>query len=186
MVDPQRRTFFRRVVRIASAAAGTVAVALLPAACASDPTTGYSMRSTFREDVQTIALPIFVNNTFDRDVQFELADALIKEVQGRTPWAIANSAQADTILIGTISNVQITRIAKSRTTGLAEQDTLSLTVDFEWRDQRTGTTILRRQGFSASGLFVPTITGKEVIELGRWAAIQQLAADIVGTLRTDW
>ncbi|HMN95745.1 MAG TPA: LPS assembly lipoprotein LptE [Phycisphaerales bacterium] len=181
-----RGTAGRRACAVGAVLIGGLACALIPAGCASDPTQGYSLRSTFGDDIESIALPIFVNNTFVRNVQFELADALVKEVQGRTPWRVDSSARANTILLGTITDVQIRRIAKSRSTGLAEQDTLTITVDFEWRDQRTGTPIVKRQGFSASGLFVPTITGKEYIELGEWAAIQQLATDIVGAMRTNW
>lgn len=169
-----------------SLAALLATVALAGSGCNSDPTTGYSTDDTFRSDVRTISLPIFVNATYVEDVQFELADALVKEVEATTPWKLASGATADTVLSGRIVNVEIKRIAKSPTTGLAEQDTVTIVVDFEWRDQRTGTTLVRRERFAASGLFVPTRTSAEPIEFGRWAAVEALARDIVGELRSDW
>lgn len=155
--------------------------------CATDPTKGYSMAETYREDVRTIAVPIFSNATFVRDVQFDLADALVKELETQTPWkVIGSTGTADTLLRGTITSVTINRLSKSRTTGLAEEDTYSISVDFEWRDQRTGKTLVERKSFSGSGLFVPTLQSNEPIETGRAGAVQVLARDIVGSLRTDW
>jgi hypothetical protein len=155
-------------------------------ACKSDPTLGYSTEETFNRQVSTVAVPIFTNTTFVRDVQFELADTLTKEILNRTPWRIASSTEADTILVGTITAVELRRIAKSPTTGLAEQDTYSIVLDFEWRDQRTGQTLLKRTGFSTSGLFVPTITSNDPIDFGRWNAVQSTARDIVDLMRNDW
>lgn len=154
--------------------------------CQSDPTKGYSTQETFNRGIQTVAVPIFGNTTFVRDVQFDLADALTKEILARTPWRIASSTQADTILVGTITSVEIRRLAKSPTTGLAEQDTYTIVLDFEWRDQRSGQTLAKRTGFSTSGLFVPTITSNTPIDFGRWNAVQSTVRDIVDLMRSEW
>lgn len=175
------RPWLTLVVRIL----GGFALATL-SACASDPTQGYAWESTYASNVRTVAVPIFVNKTFWRDVQFELADTLIKQIEATTPWKVVDGANSDTLLTGTITNVNVTRLAKSPTTGLAEQDVYSITVDFEWRDQRTGRAIVQRKAFTADGLFVPTITSNSPIDIGRFAAVEQMAADIVATLRTEW
>ncbi len=184
------RNPFRRLRRTLARVGFAMFAAAIPigfAGCASDPTAGYSMQETFREDIRTIAVPIFTNTTFYRDVQYELADALIKQIESQTPWKVVGSqGKADTLLRGTITDVSIRRLSKSPTTGLAEEDTLTITVNFEWRDQRTGETLVERRAFAGSGLFVPTITSNEPIELGRAAAVQVLANDIVGSMRTTW
>ena len=166
--------------------ATALASMLATGACQSDPTKGYSTKETFATDVRTVSVPIFANNTYMRDVQFELADALTKEIMATTPWRIASGAQADTVLQGTITSVDLKRIAKSPTTGLAEQDTYTIVIDFEWRDQRTGRTLVKRTGFSTSGLFIPTITSNDPIEFGRWNAVEAAARDIVDTMRSEW
>jgi len=155
-------------------------------ACKSDPSLGYSTQETYSRQISTVAVPIFTNSTFVRDVQFELADTLTKEILNRTPWRIASATEADTILVGTITAVELRRIAKSPTTGLAEQDTYSIVLDFEWRDQRSGQTLVKRTGFSTSGLFVPTITSNDPIDFGRWNAVQSTAQEIVDLMRNDW
>ena len=178
----------KAVVAMSRAACASIALAALSlvAGCASDPTQGYAWEGTYASNVHTVAVPIFDNKTYWRDVQFELADALIKQIEATTPWKVVDSANSDTLLKGTITNVNLTRLAKSPTTGLAEQDVYSITVDFEWRDQRSGRTLVARRAFTANGLFVPTITSNGPIEIGRFAAVETLAGDIVNTLRTDW
>jgi len=154
--------------------------------CASDPTKGYSLQSTYRTDVRTVMVPIFENKTFERDLQFELADALIKEIEATTPWKVASGRTADTALEGSITEVSLRQLSRSRTTGLTQEGVVSLTVTFEWRDLRTGQPIVRRESFTASGLFHPSQGVGEPIEIGRYAAIQALARDIVSELRSPW
>ena len=159
---------------------------LLPSGCASDPTVGYALQPPFSEDVRTVSVPIFANRTLNRDLQFELTDALIKEIEATTPWKVTSGRNADSILTGTITDVRLRQLSKSRRTGLTEEGVVSLTVDFEWRDLRTGRSIVERRSFTASGLFLPSAPAGEPIEIGQYAAIQALAKDIVGELRSPW
>ena len=163
-----------------------LALALPVAGCASDPTQGYSAVSTFPESISTVAVEIFDNRTFDRDLQFELADALIKEIEARTPYKVTSTARADTILTGRIRGVERDQLSKSRLTGLSEEVTVSVTIDFQWRDVRTGEPLLERESFAAHGLFVPSRPSGEPIELGEFAVVQRLARDIVSEMQADW
>ena len=99
-----------------------VLVALASNGCATDPTQGYSAMSTFRDDVTAIAVPIFVNDGFQRNVEFLLTDAVIKEIQARTPYTISSSARADSILLGRITETRLQQLSKSRVTGLSEEE----------------------------------------------------------------
>ena len=161
-------------------------LAALVAGCASDPTTGYVADSPFPADVRTIAVPILENGTLVRDIEFELTDALIKEIQARTPYAIADTGQADTVLVGQVRHVELDQLSKSRQTGLGEEVILAVTIDFQWRDQRTGRSLVERASFTGHSLFVPSTPTGERIELGRMAVVQQLARDIVDEMRTAW
>lgn len=156
------------------------------AGCASDPTQGYSAASLYPQDVATVAVPIFENDTFHRDVEFELTDALIKEIEARTPYTVAPRSRADTILAGQIREVELDQLSKSRFTGLAEEVVVRVTIDFEWRDMRSDVTRVERRSFAGNGLFVPSAPTGERIEVGRTAAIQQLARDIVDEMQAAW
>ena len=163
----------------------TAAMSLL-SGCASDPTLGYSSESTFPKDVATVAVPIFDNTTLARDVEYDLTDALIKEVQARTPYQIVGRGRADTELLGRITDVTLDQISKSRITGLGEEVILSVTIDFQWKDLRSDRTIVERKAFTGNALFVPSTPSGESMEIGRFAVVQRLARDIVAEMRSDW
>lgn len=154
--------------------------------CAADPTQGYSAATTFSKDVSTVAVEIFENSTFERDIEFELTDALIKEIQSRTPYRVTGAARADSILTGRIHRIERDQLSKSRVTGLSEEVILSVTIDFQWKDQRTGRSLVERREFSANALFVPSAPSSERIELSEFAAVQRLARDIVTEMQADW
>ena len=84
------------------------------------------------------------------------------------------------------TQVDLEQLSKSRFTGLSEEVIVSVTIDFEWLDQRNGTTLVARRAFTGTGLFVPSQPTAEPIELGRFAAVQQLARDIVSELQAEW
>jgi hypothetical protein len=172
----------------ATAASGLVLCAALGQAsgCASDPARGYVAASAFPADISSVAVPIFENETFHREVEFELADALVKEIERRTPYKVTAAARADSILVGTIRSVELRPLSRSRQTGLGEEVLLSVTVDFRWSDRRTDAVLAERRSFTAQGLFVPSRPSREPIEVGSFSAAEQLARDIVDAMQSRW
>lgn len=154
--------------------------------CAADPRSGYSAHDVWSDDIATVNVPIFENETFDRNLEFELTDALIKEIESRTPFKVAPLNRADSRLTGRIVTVEREQMSRSRRTGLGEEAIVSVTLDFEWTDLRTGRTLVRRESFTGHGLFVPSEPAGEPIELGQVAAVQKLARDIVSEMRAPW
>lgn len=163
-----------------------VAAVLVSAGCATDPSAGYSSESVYSDSIQTIAVPIFENDTYFRDVQFDLTDAIIKELESRTPYRLASQAKADSILIGHIRKVELDQISKSRFTGLGEEVLYGVTIDFQWMDLRTDQTLVEQRSFTSYGLFVPSTPTGERKEIGRFSAVQQLASDVVDELQSAW
>src|SRR5437868_4787436 len=45
------------------------------------PSSGYKWRSLYREDIQTVAVPIFQNKDFHRGIEFSLTRAVIKQLE---------------------------------------------------------------------------------------------------------
>jgi len=155
-------------------------------ACSSDPSRGYAFASSFQSDIRTVHVPIFENPTFARGLEIELTDAIIKEIQRTTPWTVAASDSAQTQLTGKINDAQLRRLSTGRDSGLAQELAYSITVEFEWKDARTGKVLVARTNFAASDTFVPAQGLNERIETGQHGAIQRLARDIVGELRSNW
>jgi hypothetical protein len=173
----------------ASACIGGVVLCLfftLLAGCAFDPARGYAAMGVFPADIATVAVPIFENDTFHRDIEFELADALIKEIERRTPYKVTPASRAHTILAGRIRSVEIEPLSRSRLTGLSEEVLLRITVDFKWTDLRTNAVLVERREFTAQALFVPSRPTMEPLEVGKFAVVERLARDIVDELQAPW
>lgn len=171
----------RRLLVLAALACGSL-LSAMPGCAVSE----YGQASLWATDVRTIAVPIFENHTFSREVEFQLTDAVIKAIESRTPYRVAAQASADTILIGHVREVRLEQLSGSGLTGLGEEVVLSVTIDFEWRDLSTDEVRVARENFTGNGLFVPSAPTNERIEIGRLTAVEQLANDIVDTMQSAW
>ena len=159
---------------------------LFTGGCSADPTQGYSFTHSHDETVRTVAVPMFQNPTFSRGLEIELTDAIIKEIQAKTPWRVTSEGTANTTLSGTLTDSRLRRLSIGRDTGYAQEIAVELTVDFDWKDSRTGKTLVSRRNFTASEAFVPASPANERIESGQHAAVQRIARDIVAELRSNW
>jgi len=163
-----------------------VGVALLAPACASDPTKGYSFSSAHREDISTIAIPVFENQTYAHGLETDLTDAVIKEIHRATPWRVTPIDRADTTLRGVITSAEMRSLRKNPDSGLVQELAYVITVSFEWQDNRTGRALVSRRGFKAGETFVPAYGAEEKLQFGQAATSDQLARDIVASLRSAW
>jgi hypothetical protein len=144
------------------------------------------MKSRFPRQYRTVAVNIFANQTYERKVNGELTEAVIKEIEASTPYKVTGEGRADTVLRGTVQRVTLRELSKSPSTGLSEEVLYEVTIDWEWVDQRTGKPITARNGFTASALFVPSRPSAEPNEIGRYAAVQTMAMNIVANLQDTW
>ncbi len=186
----------RSMIRIPLFVAGAIAaVCLLGSGCSgtqdADGTnqgysTGYTMDSLYPEGIYSVSVPIFENKTLFTGIERHITDALIKEIQSRTPYLVHEPGNADTTLNGTITGVEKTKMGQLSGSGLVEDLIVAITIDFEWTDQRSGKMIVSRQRFTAGDAFVPALPVGERPEIGLWAASEELAQDIVSTMQGAW
>lgn len=162
------------------------AVAATLGACASSPSDGYAFSSAYRQDIRTVAVPMFENSTFAHGLEAQLADALVKELHRSTPWRVAPREQAQTTLAGTITGADLRTLSRQSESGLVQELAVDLAVSFEWKENRTGTVLVARRNFRAAEPFTPGFGAGERLELGRRSAIDQMARDIVAELRSSW
>jgi len=181
-----RRAPSRNPARLATLALAAMAAAAIPAGCASTPAEGYAATSPYPEKYRSVALPIFQNQSYMRGFEFDLAEALSKRVEQSTPYKVRSEASADTVLRGTIRAIDLIQLSKSPATGLANEMMVRMRVDFEWVDLRTGEKIVAREGVESTALFVPSYPAREPIELGRLAAVEQAARDLVSAMQSEW
>lgn len=147
---------------------------------------GYTTRDVYPADVRSVAVPIFENRTFYRGIERDLTEALIKEIELRTPYKATRGGVADTELSGIVLKVEQDLLSRRRPGNLPEQLEVAIVVDFEWRNQRTGQTLTSRKGFEAVSRYRPTQPLGEPFELAQHDAVQRMAAQIVASMRADW
>lgn len=157
----------------------TVAAAVLASGC------GYTFNSSRSQPVRTVSVPMFDNQTYYHGLEAELTDAVIKEIQRRTPWVVTSASSAETTLTGTITSVGLRTLTISAKTGLVQEQAVEMTLEFAWRDA-SGNILVARKNFKSLESFVPERGTNERIELGEHAAVQEMAHAIVAELRSAW
>jgi hypothetical protein len=123
---------------------------------------------------------------FQKGIEIDLTDAIIKEIQRTTPWVVTSEAGAQTTLSGTITDASLRALSTNSQTGYVQEMAVELTVDFDWRDGRTGQYLSSRRAFKSMEGFVPARPTNERIELGQHAVVQEMARSIVAELRSGW
>ena len=149
---------------------------------ASEP--GYEWHRLYREDVKTVAVPIFANRTYYRGVEFNLSKAVINQLESRTPYKVAPRERADTILEGEITNIGVRTISRSAFNALPQEQLYTITVNFSWKDLRTGKILVERHYFEQTASYYPTL--REGQFAGSEENVERLALAIVQQLEADW
>ena len=75
---------------------------------------GYSLGYRAPPHVQSVAVPIFQNQSFPlfRDIEYELTDTFRREIQARTPLEVLTSGSADLLILGTIRDFRKSTVAE--------------------------------------------------------------------------
>ena len=175
----------RKSITLLSLCLGVTAATQLTG-CATDPSQGYAFTSTFDESIQSVAIPIFRNETTSRGLEVQLTESVMKELQKRTPWHVAPTDRADTTLIGVITDTQLSVLSDDPQTGLVQEQATQITIRFEWRDNRSGEVLVARDQYSATAVFSPSRNVGDRLELGQRSAIEELAHDLISELRSSW
>lgn len=145
---------------------------------------GYAWGSLYREDVATVAVPAFESASFRQGDEFQLTQAVVKQIESRTPYKVVDRRRADTILEGRIADVGVGTLSRDRNTNLPQEQLYTVRCDFVWKDLRTGQVLVDRRGFEQSVAFYPTLG--EGTFVGSQQAAEKLAAAIVDELQADW
>lgn len=154
--------------------------------CAADPKQGYSTQPVYDTTVRTISVPIFDNYTYRPELAVALTEAVSKELARTTPWAVTNTANADTVLKGVVRAEDLRKLSQDSNSGLVQEQAVTIVIDFEWRDARSNKARVIRRRFTGVDTFVPVRGTGERLETGEFAAIDRLAKAIVGELRSAW
>ncbi|HEV2295522.1 MAG TPA: LptE family protein [Tepidisphaeraceae bacterium] len=145
---------------------------------------GYQWQSLYRQDVRTVAVPIFTTRSFDRGVEFGLSEAVVKQLEATTPYKVVPRERADTVLEGQVVDVSVSTLSTDPDSAIPQEQMLGLTIDFIWKDLRSGRILVERRGFEHTATYYPTLGEGRFV--GRQLAIERLALAIVQELQADW
>jgi len=145
---------------------------------------GYQWKSLYREDVQTVAVPIFSNRSFRRGVEFQLTKAIINQLEAQSPYKVVPRDRADTILEGEITDIFIHTYSSDPSTGVPQDQIYTVRVNFTWKDLRTGKILADRRRFDQTATYYPTLGEGRFI--GSQESVERLALAIVQEMQADW
>ena len=144
----------------------------------------YKWASLYREDISTVAVPIFTNKDFRRGVEFTLTSAIVKQMETHSPYRVAPRDRADTILEGEITSVRTIYLSRDPKTALPQEKLMTVAINLTWKDLRNGRILTQRRAFEQSVTYYPSI-GEDVF-VGSQDAVEKLATAIVHELQADW
>ena len=145
---------------------------------------GYEWSSLYRTDVKTVAVPIFTNKTFYRGVEFHLTKAIVSNLEAQTPYKVVPRDRADTVLEGEITRIRARTLSDDRRAAIPQEQLYVLTVNFTWKDLRSGKILAHEREFRETSHWYPTLgEGAFVAEQQN---VERLAQAIVHELQAEW
>jgi hypothetical protein len=146
---------------------------------------GYTDQSLYPQNVQTVYVEMFENESFRRGLEYELTDAVAKRIEAETPYKIVSDRDiADSVISGKIKAINEAVLSMERQTGrpLEKQATVAAVVS--WKNLKTGQ------------LFIENVKVKEAMSFSAWlnqgedygsaVAANRLAERIVEQMQVKW
>ncbi len=147
--------------------------------------------SMFREGIRTVHVPVVKNETFRHDLGVRLSEAIVKEIDRRTPYKVTGNPNADSTL-----NVTINHETKQVLTETNDDDPRALnaiiTASAKWTS-RAGEQLMQNNlstdnqfsmTFGQDSRFVPE--AGQSIDTATQEAIEKLASRIVSQMEKRW
>jgi lipopolysaccharide assembly LptE-like protein len=156
----------------------------VPGGSPSTAPSGYQWRSLYRDDVRTVAVPIFTNRSFRRGVEFSLSKAIVNQLEASSPYKVVPREHADTVLEGEILDINFRTLSPDVQTGVPQEQLYIVRINFTWKDLRTGKILVERRRFEQSTTFYPTLGEGQFI--GSQQNVERLAVAIVQEMQADW
>jgi outer membrane lipopolysaccharide assembly protein LptE/RlpB len=152
---------------------------------------GYMLGTPTVQGVRTVHVSVFKSESFRRNLDYLLTEAVQKEVRTRGAYRLDEAATADTILRGRIVDIRKTPLSENRFDDPRELQ-LMVGAEVTWIDRRTGQ-ILQQHTFPLGSELTPQASSVSFApEVGhslataQQEAAQRLAARIVDLMEAPW
>jgi hypothetical protein len=152
---------------------------------------GYMVGSVYQSDVRSVHVPIFTSDSYRRGVEFQLTDAVQKEIQKQTHFRLAKEGNADSRLTGRIVRIKKRVLGESAFDDPRELE-LAIAVEVTWEDLRNGEIIAQQRVPIESEEIQLLSTGSFAPEVGQSLAtaekqvIDRIARQVVEMMEMPW
>lgn len=152
---------------------------------------GYTLGTQTLHDVRTVHVPVFKSESYRRNLDYLLTEAVQREIRTRTSYRLEDADTADTILKGRIVEIRKSVLSENRYDDPRELQ-LMVGAEVTWVDRRSGQ-ILHQQTFpvgpqltqQASNVSFAPEVGHSLATAQQEAA-QRLASQIVDLMEAPW
>ena len=163
----------------------TVVTAVLSAMLFFAGCAGYSNKPLYTDEVKSVFVEMFDNTTFERDLEYDLTDAIAKRVEEETPYKIiSDKSRADTVLSGKITGIGSSALTLDRDTGRALENQTEITAEFSWKNLKTGQYLVENASLTATAGY--SEFEQQSFEYASRIATNKLAERIVEEMQTKW
>ena len=147
--------------------------------------TGYTDEPLYPDQVSTVYVQMFENASFWRGVEYELTDALAKQIEAQTPYKVVSSRdRADSTITGQISSIGQSLLSLERQTGHALEKEVELEAVVNWKDLQTGELLIDNRTTAASASY--TELQSQGFSYASRLAANKLARQIVELMEDQW
>jgi hypothetical protein len=148
-------------------------------------------RTLFRPDIHTVYVPAFQSESLRRSLGERLTEAVIKEIEQRTPYKVVNTPDADSTLTGRIVRESKRVVGQNQYLDARSIDS-AVVVEIGWVNRRGEPLIQRRTmpvqeinlDVANAAHFLPE--AGQSLATAQQQALQHLAQDIVGQMELWW
>lgn len=150
----------------------------------------FGHHTLFAPDIQTVHVPIFKSNSFRRNLGERLTEAVVREIELKTPYKVVSPEAADSILVGKLVSEAKRTIAEDEFDNPRITE-LSFIVNADWH-RRTGEPLGTTINIPVPDALRVAEAGQMIPEAGQsiattqQAIIDKLAQDIVAQMEMPW
>jgi hypothetical protein len=181
---PQTRRFEHSTISLAI---------VLPVVLALSGCVGYQIgnQSLYPAHIRTVYVPTFDTSSFRRDFGERLTEAVIKEIELKTPYKVVNTPDADSALTAYIVNEGKQVVAKDRYND-PRQVAVNMAIQVNWIDRRGqmigpgGAVSLPPDAAMVTGSADMTAEVGQSVATTQQQAIHRTAEQIVAMMEAPW
>ena len=164
---------------------GLIFVVLASAGC------GYTVGAPFSPEIRSVHVPVFKSGSNRRFLEYQLTEAVQKQIQERSHFRLVKESEADTRLTGKIIDLRKTALGQTRNSDARELQ-VNLQVEVTWEDTRSGKVLVQQRvplppemlQLATQAEFAPEV-GQSLATADQ-AAINRMARNIVDMMETPW